>query len=100
MTADRRNLRQWREAKCDATECGLRRLRFVTSLQASADLKQVRGRRPDPPRMKIDLAALAEMAATLLEGAIVLDRVLRDATLLPRQVLLYRDFVRAVCAPT
>jgi AcrR family transcriptional regulator len=52
-----------------------------------------------PPRIEIDLDALADMAATLVEGAIVLSRVLRDGSLLPKQVLLYRDFIRAVFVP-
>jgi AcrR family transcriptional regulator len=52
-----------------------------------------------PPRIAVDLDALADMAATLVEGAIVLSRVLGDGSMLPKQVLLYRDFIRAVFAP-
>jgi len=37
--------------------------------------------------------------STLVEGGLVLGRALNDVTILPRQVLLYRDFVRAVFAP-
>ncbi len=49
-----------------------------------------------PPRDAIDVDALADMAATLIEGALVLSRALRDPTIPPKQVLLYRDFVRCV----
>ncbi len=51
-----------------------------------------------PPRIPVDLDALSDMASTLVEGGIVLGRALDDATILPRQVLLYRDFVRTVFA--
>jgi AcrR family transcriptional regulator len=52
-----------------------------------------------PPRVDVDFEALADMAATLVEGALVLARVLRDPALLPKQVLLYREFVRSIFAP-
>jgi hypothetical protein len=49
-----------------------------------------------PPRIEADLDALADMASTLVEGGLVLGRALRDVTILPRQVLLYRDYVRMI----
>jgi AcrR family transcriptional regulator len=49
-----------------------------------------------PPREGVDLDALADMAATLIEGALILSRALRDPSIPPKQVLLYRDFVRCV----
>ena len=49
-----------------------------------------------PPRDDVDLDALADMAATLIEGALILSRALRDPMIPPKQVLLYRDFVRCV----
>jgi len=52
-----------------------------------------------PPRQEVDLDALADMVSTLVEGGLILGRVLKDATILPRQVMLYRDFVRSVFAP-
>lgn len=52
-----------------------------------------------PPRQPVDLDALADMAATLVEGGLILGRVLKDVSILPRQVLLYRDLVRATFAP-
>ncbi len=52
-----------------------------------------------PPKGEIDLEALADMAATLVEGGLVLGRMMRDPSILPRQILLYRDFVRALFQP-
>jgi AcrR family transcriptional regulator len=52
-----------------------------------------------PPRHPVDLDALADMISTLVEGGLVLGRALNDITILPRQVLLYRDFIRAVFQP-
>ncbi len=49
-----------------------------------------------PPRHDVDLDALADMAATLIEGALILSRALGDPMIPPKQVLLYRDFVRCV----
>jgi AcrR family transcriptional regulator len=49
-----------------------------------------------PPRIEADLDALADMASTLVEGGLVLGRALKDVTILPRQVLLYRDYVRII----
>jgi TetR/AcrR family transcriptional regulator, transcriptional repressor for nem operon len=52
-----------------------------------------------PPRGAVDFEAMADMAATLVEGGLILGRMLKDGTILPRQVLLYRDFVRVTFAP-
>jgi TetR/AcrR family transcriptional repressor of nem operon len=49
-----------------------------------------------PPREGVDLDALSDMAATLIEGALVLSRALRDPRIPAQQVMLYRDFVRCV----
>ena len=49
-----------------------------------------------PPRIEVDFDALADMAATLVEGALILGRLLNDISIPPRQVLLYRDFVRSI----
>ncbi|HEY4161875.1 MAG TPA: TetR/AcrR family transcriptional regulator [Dongiaceae bacterium] len=49
-----------------------------------------------PPRSDVDLEALADMASTLVEGGLILGRVMRDPSILPRQILLFRDFIRAV----
>jgi TetR/AcrR family transcriptional regulator, transcriptional repressor for nem operon len=52
-----------------------------------------------PPKTEVDLEALADMAATLVEGGIILGRALKDATILPKQVLLYRELIRALFLP-
>lgn len=52
-----------------------------------------------PPRGPADLEALSDMAASNVEGGLILGRLLRDATILPRQILLYRDLVRATFLP-
>jgi AcrR family transcriptional regulator len=49
-----------------------------------------------PPREGVDLDALSDMAATLIEGALILSRALRDPKIPAQQVMLYRDFVRCV----
>jgi TetR/AcrR family transcriptional repressor of nem operon len=49
-----------------------------------------------PPKIAVDLDALADMANTIMDGGIVLSRIMRDKTILPQQIMLYRDFVRAV----
>jgi TetR/AcrR family transcriptional repressor of nem operon len=49
-----------------------------------------------PPRQAVDLDALADMATGLVDGGIILSRVLKDKNLLPKQILLYRDFVRMI----
>jgi len=49
-----------------------------------------------PPREPVDFDALADMAATLVEGGLILGRALGDAAILPKQILLYRDFVQAI----
>jgi TetR/AcrR family transcriptional regulator, transcriptional repressor for nem operon len=52
-----------------------------------------------PPRMEADLDALSDMAYSLVEGGLILGRVLKDNSILPRQILLFRDFVRLLFAP-
>jgi AcrR family transcriptional regulator len=47
-----------------------------------------------PPRIDVDLDSLADMVAGLVEGAIILSRILKDRNALPKQILLYRDFIR------
>jgi TetR/AcrR family transcriptional repressor of nem operon len=52
-----------------------------------------------PLHRPVDFEALADMASTLVEGGLILGRVLNDVTILPRQILLYRDFVRSIFLP-
>ena len=49
-----------------------------------------------PPKIPVDFDALADMMSGLVDGGIILSRILKDKDLLPKQVMLYRDFVRAV----
>ena len=52
-----------------------------------------------PPRIEVDFEALADMAGTLIEGGIVLGRALQDGSILPRQIILYRELIRSTFAP-
>jgi AcrR family transcriptional regulator len=49
-----------------------------------------------PPRIPVDLDALADMLSVVIDGGITMSKATRDAALLGRQVSLYRSFVRAV----
>jgi AcrR family transcriptional regulator len=52
-----------------------------------------------PPRQPVDFEALADMAASNVEGGLILGRLLQDPSILPRQILLYRDLVRSIFSP-
>lgn len=52
-----------------------------------------------PPRTDVDFDAMPDMVSGLVDGGIILAKVVRDPTILPRQVMLYREFVRMVFAP-
>ena len=64
------------------------RRRFHERLQAIAAIH--------PPRLEVDLEALADMVPALVDGGIILSKVVREKEALPRQVMLYRSFVKAV----
>jgi TetR/AcrR family transcriptional repressor of nem operon len=49
-----------------------------------------------PPRTDIDLDDLADMISACADGGILLSKALKDVTLLPRQILQYRNYVRLV----
>jgi AcrR family transcriptional regulator len=49
-----------------------------------------------PPRIAVDLDDLADMLSVVADGGIILSKAVKDKDALPRQVLLYRDFVRMV----
>ncbi|MBC8037103.1 MAG: TetR/AcrR family transcriptional regulator [Rhizobiales bacterium] len=49
-----------------------------------------------PPKVDVDFDALADMLSAIADGGIILSRILKDKNALPKQVLLYRDFVRAI----
>lgn len=52
-----------------------------------------------PPRRAVDFEALADMAASNVEGGLILGRLLQDPGILPRQILLYRDLVQSIFSP-
>ncbi|MGA7115977.1 MAG: TetR/AcrR family transcriptional regulator, partial [Hyphomicrobium sp.] len=52
-----------------------------------------------PPRIDVNLDDVADMLSVVVDGGIILSKVLRDKEHLPRQVLLYREFVRAIFQP-
>jgi AcrR family transcriptional regulator len=52
-----------------------------------------------PPRAAIDLDDLADMLSVVVDGGIILSKVLHDKDHLPRQVMLYREFVRTIFQP-
>jgi TetR/AcrR family transcriptional repressor of nem operon len=49
-----------------------------------------------PPRIAVDFDDLADMLSAVADGGIILSKVLKDNGALARQVMLYREFVRAV----
>jgi TetR/AcrR family transcriptional regulator, transcriptional repressor for nem operon len=49
-----------------------------------------------PPKVEVDFDALADMLSAVADGGIILSKSLRDPSLLPRQIMLYRSFVRTV----
>lgn len=49
-----------------------------------------------PPRMVVDLTDVADMLSALADGGIILSKALDDPKALPRQIRLYREFVRAL----
>jgi AcrR family transcriptional regulator len=49
-----------------------------------------------PPRIPVDLDDLADMLSVIADGGIILSKVVHDKRALPRQVMLYRDFIRSV----
>lgn len=49
-----------------------------------------------PPRIAVDFNDVADMLSAIADGGIILSKVLHDQDALPRQVMLYRDFVRAI----
>lgn len=49
-----------------------------------------------PPKIDVDLEALADMLTALTDGAIILSKTVRQKEALPRQIELYRRYVEAV----
>lgn len=49
-----------------------------------------------PPRSAVDLDDLADMLSVIADGGIILSKAIGDKQVLSRQIMLYRDFVRAI----
>ncbi len=49
-----------------------------------------------PRAFAVDLDDLADMLSVIADGGIILSKVTHDKAALPRQVLLYREYIRAV----
>ena len=52
-----------------------------------------------PPRIAVSLDDLADMLSVVADGGIIIAKATRDKASLPRQMLLYRDFIRLVFSP-
>jgi AcrR family transcriptional regulator len=52
-----------------------------------------------PPRIPVNIDELADMANALVDGGIIMTKVFKDTTILPKQVLLYRDLIRMIFQP-
>ena len=49
-----------------------------------------------PPRVEVDLDDLADMLSVIADGGIIISKAIKDKQVLARQILLYRDFIKAV----
>jgi TetR/AcrR family transcriptional regulator, transcriptional repressor for nem operon len=52
-----------------------------------------------PKHIDVSLDDLADMLSVIADGGIILSKALGDPGALPRQIMLYREFVRAVFSP-
>ena len=49
-----------------------------------------------PPKIDVDLDALADMVSVLVDGGIIVSKVVHDKRVLPQQIMLLRDYVRVI----
>lgn len=49
-----------------------------------------------PPKIEVDLDDMADMLSASADGGILLSKALKDVTLMPRQIMQYRNYVRLV----
>lgn len=49
-----------------------------------------------PLKVQVDLDDVADMLSVIADGGIILSKALKDKSALPRQIMLYRDFVRLI----
>jgi len=54
------------------------------------------GRRARSDRVEVDLDDLADMLSVIADGGIIISKAIKDKQVLARQMLLYRDFIKAV----
>jgi TetR/AcrR family transcriptional regulator, transcriptional repressor for nem operon len=52
-----------------------------------------------PPREPVDLAALADLLSTTIEGGIVLSKALGEPRVLGRQIMLQRSYIKLLFCP-
>ncbi len=64
------------------------RVRFKSRLEKIAERY--------PPRLPVDLTDVADMISALADGGIILSKALGEPRAIPRQILLYREFIRAL----
>ncbi len=74
----------------DLNAAGVRawRVRFKARLEKIAERY--------PPRFPVDLTDMADMMSALADGGIILSKTLGEPRALPRQILLYREIIRAL----
>lgn len=49
-----------------------------------------------PPRRDVEFEAVADMLSALVDGGIILSKTTREKEALPRQIDLYREFIKAI----
>lgn len=49
-----------------------------------------------PPKIEVDLSDVADMLSASADGGILLSKALKDGSLLPKQILQYRNYVRLI----
>jgi hypothetical protein len=49
-----------------------------------------------PPRVRVEMADLADMLSCVVDGAIIMGRLLREPRQLERQIMAFRSFVSLV----
>jgi len=49
-----------------------------------------------PPKVDVDLDDVADMLSAVADGGIILSKSMSDATLLPRQIMQFRTYIRLI----
>lgn len=53
-----------------------------------------------PPRDDVDLADVADMLSTIIEGGIIVSKAVRDPAILVRQIMMQRSYIKLLFSPT